>query len=102
MLAKASRLTRPVPGRRSIPPNICKNKKLLSYTLPLYHFLVFVLLASPNSDGLAMVVHLPLLLLVRPHPVDEGVEKHLDPGHHLGEDQPDVDHLHVGRLWEAA
>ena len=59
---------------------------------------------APNGDCLAMMVDLPsvALLLVRPHPVDEGVEKHLDPRNNLGEDEPDIDHLHVGRLWEAA
>ena len=66
-----------------------------------YHFFFCILLAAPNSDGLAMVVHLPLLLL-RPHPIDESVEEHLNPGHHLGEDQPDIDQLHVSRLRKAA
>ena len=37
----------------------------------------------PNSDCLAVVVDLPALLTLRPHEVDQGVQKHLDPGHHL-------------------
>ena len=59
---------------------------------------------APNGDGLPMMVDLPsvALLLVRPHPVDEGVEKHLDPRNNLGEDEPDIDHLHVGRLRKTA
>ena len=68
----------------------------------VYHFLVCILLAAPNSDGLAMVVDLPPLLLLRPHPIDESVEEHLNPGHHLGEDQPDINQLHVSRLGKAA
>ena len=68
----------------------------------VYHLLVRILLAAPDSDGLAMVVDLPPLLLLRPHPIDESVEEHLNPGHHLGEDQPDIDQLHVSRLRKAA
>ena len=49
-----------------------------------------------------MMVDLSFLLILRPHPVDEGVQQDLNPGNHLGEDQPQVDHLHVGRLWKAA
>ena len=74
-------------------------KKVSSY---VYHLLVRILLAAPDSDGLAMVVDLPPLLLHRPHPIDESVEEHLNPGHHLGEDQPDIDQLHVSRLRKAA
>ena len=74
-------------------------KKVSSY---VYHLLVRILLAATDSDGLAMVVDLPPLLLLRPHPIDESVEEHLNPGNHLGEDQPDIDHLHVSRLGKAA
>ena len=74
-------------------------KKVSSY---VYHLLVRILLAATDSDGLAMVVDLPPLLLLRPHPIDESVEKHLNPGHHLGEDQPDINQLHVSRLRKAA
>ena len=76
-------------------------KKVSSY---VYHLLVRILLAATDSDGLAMVVDLPplLLLLLRPHPIDESVEEHLNPGHHLGEDQPDINQLHVSRLRKAA
>ena len=80
---------------------ISELKKVCPY---IYHLLVRILLAAPDSDGLAMVVDLPplLLLLLRPHPIDESVEEHLNPGHHLGEDQPDIDQLHVSRLRKAA
>ena len=37
----------------------------------------------PNGDGLAVVVDLPALLTLRPHEVDQGVQKHLNPGNHL-------------------
>ena len=100
MLAKASLLTRPVRGRPIIPPNICKN--FLASFLQPYHLLLVVPLATLNSNGPAVVVYIPLLILVRPHPVDPSVEKHLNPGNDLSEDQPDIDHLHVSRLWEAA
>ena len=49
-----------------------------------------------------MVIHLASVLLLEPHPVNQSVEKNLDPGKHLGEDQPDVDHLHVGCLRKTA
>ena len=38
---------------------------------------------APHGDGLAMVVDLPPLLPLRAHEVDQGVQKNLDPGHHL-------------------
>ena len=61
-------------------------------------------LVAANSDGLAVVIHLftmlnisfqlsapiviividlPSLLSLRPHPVDQSVEEHLDPGNNL-------------------
>ena len=61
-------------------------------------------LVAANSDGLAVVIHLfttlnisfqlsksiliilidlPSLLSLRPHPVDQGVEEDLDPGNNL-------------------
>ena len=54
-----------------------------------------------NSDGLSVVVYLPSSLSFCPTGVDPGVEKHLHPGHCLGEDQPHVHHLDVGRLRKA-
>ena len=38
---------------------------------------------APHGDGLAMVVDLPPLLSLRPHEVDQSVQKNFDPGHHL-------------------
>ena len=79
-----------------------------------------------------MVVDLPALLGLGSHEVDEGVQEHLNPGNHLEsthsnlefdssiqamtvdsyrtkhqyiylcEDEPDVDHLDIGSLWQAA
>lgn len=45
-----------------------------------------------------MVVNLPSPLSLRPTGVDPGVKKHLHPGNGLGEDQPHIHHLDVGRL----
>ena len=42
-----------------------------------------------------MIVDQPLVSV--PHGLDEGVKEDLHEGDELGEDQPDVDHLDVGR-----
>ena len=56
-------------------------------------------LVSSNSDYFAMMVDippLPLLTLLCPQAVHEGVEQHQHEGHQQVEYQPDVDHLHIG------
>ena len=52
-----------------------------------------------DCDSFAMMVDspsLPLLTGVSPQAVHVGVEQHQQEGHQKVEDQPDVDHLHIG------
>ena len=49
-----------------------------------------------------MVIDLRSLLIFYPHGIDEGVEKNLDKGNQLTEDEPDINHLDVGSGRETA
>ena len=54
-----------------------------------------------NSDSFAMVVDLPPVF-VWSHIVDKCMQQHIDPGDTLGKDEPDINHLDIGRRWKAA